>query len=215
MCTRYSFTVDKPAIEQHFGIGIESNLKKNDSVSPMDGAYVVPNQKPLQLKYMTWGLIPHWSNDGANTGKLINARAEGIGTSTSFRLPIRSKRCLVLADSFFVWKKEGLRQWAYRVAAPDQPLLVMVGVWDSWNDSVQSFSIITTPAIAPVTDLTDRMPLILNGLPLQKRWLSVLTYGEVMDIVQNPDMGILSYRPVSQKAHSEETENLFLQEEKK
>jgi len=116
MCGRFSFSTSKEKIQQQFGdIEVGTNLRMNFNVAPTQHTYIVTNDSPNRLQYVTWGLIPHWSNDGKNTGKLINARAEGIATKPSFRLPIRKRRCWVLADSFYEWRKGADAKIPYRL----------------------------------------------------------------------------------------------------
>ena len=204
MCTRYSFTVRKETITQHFGIDQETELKSNYNVSASQEAYVITNELPRKLDRMIWGLIPQWSNDGANNGKLINARIEGIGSSSSFRIPIRRKRCLVLADSYYEWKKQGLKKRPFRVVQPDQPLMVMAGVWDIWQGeekTIKSFSIITIPSVESVAGISDRMPLILDSPQLQDLWLDKVNLEDVFQIIKEAEAGEIKCYPISQKVN--------------
>ena len=106
MCGRYSFAPkpkQREALESTVDLPAELQLSFN--IAPTQEAYVIANDHPRQLQRMEWGLVPHWSAEGKNSGKLINARAEGIEEKPSFREPIHSKRCLVPADSFYEWRK--------------------------------------------------------------------------------------------------------------
>jgi putative SOS response-associated peptidase YedK len=60
-----------------------------------------------QLSQMRWGLVPFFTKDlseikGMST---INARAETITRSATYREPFKKRPCLVLASGFFEWKK--------------------------------------------------------------------------------------------------------------
>jgi len=140
--------------------------------------------------------------NGANNGKLINARIEGINTSSSLRIPIRKRRCLVLADSYYAWKKDGLKKWPFRIVNADQSLMVMAGVWEEWEKSgkkIRSFSIITKPAAGAAADVSDRMPLILKSSALQDLWLDEVNLDDVFQIVREVELGELRCYPISQK----------------
>lgn len=204
MCKRYSSVIDKTKIHQQFGIETNQHLKTSYNVSPCDSAYVITNEKPKCLTRMTWGLIPKFSKTGENTGRLINARVEGIQTSSSFRIPIRKTRCLVIADSFYDWKKEGLKKWPFRIVNPDKLLLAMAGVWDEWKDGsevIRSFSIITKPADKSIRYINDRMPLVLNNTALQDLWLDEVNLDDIFEIIQESETGNLKYYPISQKVN--------------
>ncbi len=204
MCTRYSFTVEKEIIEQQFGLNIDAVLKFSYNLSATQQAYVLTNESPRRLTYMIWGLIPNWSNDGFNNGKLINARVEGIETSTSFRIPIRKRRCLILADSYYVWKQEGSKKRPYRVILPGKRLMAMAGVWDTWDvggKNVKSFSIITRPATKTIKNFNDRMPLILDSIDHQQSWLENINLEEIMKIATEAIVEQIACYPISHKVN--------------
>lgn len=204
MCTRYSLTINKEQVAAQFDLSSEFTVKASYNISACDQAYVITNEKPRKLEAMIWGLIPQTSNNGANNGKLINARIEGINTSSSFRIPIRRRRCLVLADSYYEWKRDGLKKWPFRIVNADQSLMVMAGVWEEWKNggkTIRSFSIITKPAIAAVDGISDRMPLILNSSALQDLWLDEVNLDDVFQIVREAEVGELRCYPISQKVN--------------
>jgi putative SOS response-associated peptidase YedK len=47
-----------------------------------------------------WGLIPVWAKDKTVGDKLINARAETVATTNSFRGPFKSHRAIIPASFF-------------------------------------------------------------------------------------------------------------------
>ena len=51
---------------------------------------------------------------------LINTRAETVATKPFFKQAFRTKRCLVLADGFYEWKRT--RKVPYRTAIPAHDL---------------------------------------------------------------------------------------------
>ncbi|MFK7807508.1 MAG: SOS response-associated peptidase [Saprospiraceae bacterium] len=204
MCKRYSLIIDKAKILEQFGIETNQSLKTSYNVSPCDFAYVITNEQPRALTRMTWGLIPKFSKTGENTGRLINARVEGIQTSSSFRIPIRRTRCLVIADSYYEWKTEGLKKWPFRIVNPDKTLLAIAGVWDEWeskNETIRSFSIITKPTEKSVKHISDRMPLILDSTALQDLWLDQVNLDDIFEIVNESETGNLKCYPISQKVN--------------
>ena len=145
MCGRFSFTVSKEKIEQEFNIKITHELKLSYNIAPTHHAYVITNEQTNKLQYLTWGLIPYWSNDGLNKGHLINARKEGISSKPSFRMSVRKRRCLVLMDSFYEWRQQGTQKLPYRIMMKNNSIMLVAGIWDEWrkgNSIIKSFSII-------------------------------------------------------------------------
>ena len=58
------------------------------------------------LSLLQWGLIPSWADDPAIGNRLINARAETVAEKPAFRTAFKKRRCLVVADGFYEWKRE-------------------------------------------------------------------------------------------------------------
>lgn len=217
MCGRYSMTATKNKILEELPfVSAESNLRTSYNIAPTQHAYVVTNESPKRLQYLTWGLIPHWSSDGKNSGKLINARKEGIESKPSFRLPIRQRRCLVLADSFYEWRKEGKQKIPYRIQLKNGRLIVMAGIWDEWYNGkykVKSFSILTTPPNAEMAEIHTRMPLILPWQELQKDWLRPHELPEILAQLQTPQDDLLYRYRVSSEVGSVTNDSAKLHEE--
>lgn len=205
MCTRFSFVASNIDIEKQFDIEIMYNLRTSFNIAPTHHANIITNDSPHRLQYLTWGLIAYSAREGKNDGKLINARKEGIATSPSFRMPIRKKRCLVLADSYYVWKKVENEIIPYRVFLKDNRIMAMAGIWDTWFDqdyAIKSFSIITTMANKEISRIAPRMPVVLNDKVLQKKWLDEIELDQVLDIMDIVEHGIFDYYRISNKIDS-------------
>lgn len=179
MCGRYSFAPKPKQVDAQLrDVQQPDDLKISFNIAPTHSAYVIANDQPGQLQLMQWGLVPHWSTDGKNSGKLINARAEGIEEKPSFREPLHSRRCLVPADSFYEWRTEpGGRKVPYRILLKNGDLMFMAGIWDEWkqgDETRRTFSIITTTPNHEMSDLHNRMPVILADETARKTWLAAL-----------------------------------------
>ena len=149
MCGRYSLVTTKEQLQEQLGPDIQMPLELplNYNVAPTQASLVLTNYDPGRLQAYRWGLVPHWSKDTKSGARLINARRESIATKPSFRIPVRKRRCLVVADSFYEWRKEADQKLPYRIALEDGKLLLFAGIWDVWRDANEewrTFSIITT-----------------------------------------------------------------------
>ncbi len=203
MCGRFSLATSKEKIHEQLPF-VETTelLKVSYNIAPTQHAYVVTNDQPERLQYIIWGLVPHWSNDGKNSGRLINARLEGIEAKPSFRVPIRKRRCLVLADSFYEWRKEGRQKIPYRIFLKNGELLLLAGIWDVWykgDYAVKTFSILTTLPNQEMQTLHDRMPVILTTKEQQERWLTATEVEDVLEIPGVMPDGILEMYRVSEQ----------------
>lgn len=206
MCGRFSLATSKEKLQQQLPfVEVPETLRLSYNIAPTQHAYIVTNDDPERLQYITWGLVPHWSEDGKNGGRLINARSEGIEAKPSFRVPIRKRRCLVPADSFYEWRTEGRQKVPYRILLKNSKLMFFAGVWDIWYNGdygLKTFSIVTTEANADMADLHDRMPVLLVTPEQQKRWLESDDLNEILDLLQPPPEHLLNKYRVSEKVNA-------------
>ena len=174
MLTRYSFVTSIDTLKSQFNVIIPNQFRLSYNIAPTHHAYVITNENPKKLQYITWGLIPHWAKEGKNEGKLINARMEGITSAPSFRIPIRERRCLILADSFYVWQKWKQQLVPHRVALSDGMLMAIAGLWDIWDNGgypIKSFAMITRSANKELKGFYHRMPVLLLTKDVQQQWI--------------------------------------------
>lgn len=217
MCGRFSLATSKEKLQQQLPfVEVPEELGLSYNIAPTQHAYVVTDNEPSLLQLMVWGLVPHWSEDGKNTGRLINARREGIGEKPSFRLPIRKRRCLVPADSFYEWRKVGGGKVPYRILLNSGKLMFFAGIWDHWQGGgtgLRTFSIITTHANEDMADLHDRMPVLLTTLEQQKRWLESSDLEEVLGLLQTAPTNTLHKYRVTDKLNSVANNSLEMHRE--
>src|SRR5437588_6345450 len=101
----------------------------------------------FSLKLMRWGLVPFWASDETVGYKMTNARAETIADKPAYRSCFERKRCLVLADGFYEWKKGTGAKSPYRFVMCDDRAFAFGGLWDAWKGRdggvLETFTIIT------------------------------------------------------------------------
>jgi putative SOS response-associated peptidase YedK len=97
---------------------------------------------------------------------MINARAETLTDLPSFKLLVDRRRCIIPADGFYEWRKEGKRKVPMWVHHKTKEPLALAGLWDVWRKPdgkrVESFTIITTEPNELVRPIHNRMPVILR-----------------------------------------------------
>jgi putative SOS response-associated peptidase YedK len=205
MCGRYSFAVEDELIRERFGVSVRSAIyKARYNCAPSQNLAVISTEDPSIISFYRWGLIPFWAKDLSIGNKLINARAESLIDKPSFKQAFRSRRCLVLSDGFFEWKKSKDKT-PYRICLQDHSPFSMAGIWENWKNPVgeviRSFSIITTRANSLIESIHDRMPVILNRED-ENKWLSSSPVEELLELLQPyPPERMIAY-PVSKTVNS-------------
>jgi putative SOS response-associated peptidase YedK len=143
---------------------------KRFNASPTQKLPIVVNREnTLQTMEATWWMIPPWSKDGKPDLKFasFNARAEGVAESKLFSRYFKSRRCLVPADGFYEWKKiSDKEKQPMCIRMKDEKPFFFSGVYSIWKnketeEEIPSFSIITTTPNKLMSEIHNRMPVIL------------------------------------------------------
>ena len=139
MCGRYRLSRRKQLGRGILRCGLRGwRLGSRYNIAPSQPVVTIrqDSREPVRtLSTMRWGLIPSWANDPSVGYKAINARAETVATTASFREPFKSQRCLIPADGFYEWKREGKTKQPYCFEVGDGQLFAFAGLWDTVEES--------------------------------------------------------------------------------
>ena len=129
----------------------------------------------LELTNFRWGLVPAWADDLSVGARMINARCETVDQKPSFRSAFQSRRCVILANGFYEWKKVSPRsKQPFYIHRRDKQLMCFAGLWESWQkaetEAVQTTTVLTTQANELLSPLHHRMPVMLDQNSLDD-WL--------------------------------------------
>ena len=202
MCGRFTLTSSAEDVVELFepasGFGLTTGFEPAGGFEPASGFEPRYNIAPTQtvpivrldpvanvrrLDWLRWGLIPSWVRDSATASGMINARAETLSAKPSFRSAFKCRRCLVVADGFYEWKKlggkplrgdkplhggkplHGRRKQPFYIRMNDAKPFAFAGLWERWerpdHPAIESCTIITTEPNALMASLHNRMPVIL------------------------------------------------------
>jgi putative SOS response-associated peptidase YedK len=168
MCGRYLLTSPVEALRQLLLFEERPNLMPRYNVAPTQDVPIVRLRQDggRELTMVRWGLVPHWAKDLAIGNRMINARAETVERLPAFRDAYRERRCLVPADGFFEWRKEGRLRQPLLIRRKDRAPFAFAGLWSRWRQPdgaiLRSMTIVTCPANELVAPVHDRMPVILD-----------------------------------------------------
>ncbi|MEY1556398.1 SOS response-associated peptidase [Yoonia sp. R2331] len=169
MCGRMAITLPHEAMTQVFDAVASNDLPDvpNYNVCPTVQVHTVTSDGGTRrLRPMRWGFIPHWYKKPGGGPLLINARAETIAEKPAFRAACRDRRCLVVADGFYEWKREeGQTPLPWWVTRADGAPMAMAGIWQDWErdgDALTTCAVVTTDANAAMAPIHHRLPVILD-----------------------------------------------------
>jgi putative SOS response-associated peptidase YedK len=180
MCGRFALYSPLPELVETFDVQeVRTHFEPSYNIAPTHQvAVVVKRETANVLETMTWGLIPFWAKDPKIGSRMINARAETLSQKPSFKRPLKTQRCLIVADGFFEWAKTGQAKVPMFIRAKSKRPFGFAGLYDTWQspagEAVTSCTIVTTQANEFMQPIHSRMPLILADAQ-QADWLDLAT----------------------------------------
>ena len=159
------------------------------NIAPSKAAPVVLTRAPRgdadaeptrQLRLLTWGLVPSWSQDVKVGLRMTNARSESLLGKSSFARAAAVRRCLVPADGWYEWQvsptaldpKGKPGKQPFFIHRSDGAPMAMAGLYEFWRDKslaeddpdawLTKYCIITTSAEPGLDRIHDRQPVVLE-----------------------------------------------------
>ena len=178
MCGRFAFYSPTEATAALFGVTGSLDIVPRYNIAPTQDIAAIRDagEDGRQLVVLRWGLVPFWAKDPAIGNRMINARAETVAEKPAFRAAYRRRRCLVLADGFYEWHREGSVKIPYFISLASEEPFSFAGLWEHWrnrdtDESLETATLVTTQSNDFLAPLHHRMPVILDK-ERAERWLA-------------------------------------------
>jgi len=217
MCGRVTIS-DQTSIAKGLNLKLADDLKRplNINVPPSLDLPVFTDERPTDLQYLSWSLIPFWVKEKPKFST-FNARIENLNESGSWKHLVGKKHCVIITDGFYEWKKldeKGKKKQPYLIRMKEMRFTLMAGLWDTWLDKntgelVQSCTIITRPANDDMKDFHDRMPCLLT-FENANVWVNQhLNLSDRMLSLQPLAPSLLEFQAIKKVGDEEEYNDLF------
>ena len=178
MCGRFAFYSPSEATAALFGASGAVPIEARYNIAPTQYVAAIRNAEDdtRELTTLKWGLVPFWAKEPSIGNRMINARAETVAEKPAFRAAYRHRRCIVLADGFYEWHREGSVKTPYYISQSDDQPFAFAALWEDWTskesgETIQSTTLITTGADEFMATLHHRMPVVLSP-DTADRWLA-------------------------------------------
>ncbi|MBT8103845.1 MAG: SOS response-associated peptidase [Gammaproteobacteria bacterium] len=178
MCGRFAFYSPSEAAAELFGVSTSKKVRPRYNIAPTQDIAAIreDSDKKRELVMLRWGLVPFWAKDPSIGNRMINARAETVAEKPSYRAAFRHRRCVVLADGFYEWRRENDGKTPYYISLSSGEPFALAGLWENWKDkesgeSLQTTTLITMEANEFLQPLHHRMPVVLEAQAVDE-WLS-------------------------------------------
>ena len=154
------------------------SVKPRYNIAPTQDIAAIRNtqEEERELVLLRWGLVPFWAKDPSIGNRMINARAETVAEKPAYRAAYKHRRCVVLADGFYEWRRDGDVKTPYFISQQSGEPFALAGLWENWrnkdtDEELQSVTLITTEANEFMHSLHHRMPMVL-GPDAATDWLA-------------------------------------------
>jgi len=178
MCGRFAFYSPSEATAALFGVDGALVVEPRYNIAPTQFVAAIRENegKQRELTMLRWGLVPFWAKDPVIGNRMINARAETLAEKPSYRAAFKHRRCIVLADGFYEWHRQGDVKIPHYISLSSGEPFGLAALWESWTDkesgeSLNTTALITTAANDFMQPLHHRMPVILQS-EIANQWVS-------------------------------------------
>ncbi|HUF53769.1 MAG TPA: SOS response-associated peptidase [Dehalococcoidia bacterium] len=210
MCGRFTLTyTDHERLAEELGVPADAlhGYRPRYNIAPTDEHWIVRTRyEDREVLPARWGLVNFWMKDRKQAFKNINARAETVQKSPSFREAFKEHRCIIPADGFFEWTGPREARMPISFHRSDDKLIYFAGLYESWRPSPdekeRTFTIITTKPNSLMEPVHNRMPVVL-GHDAAEEWMYTRQDPKaLLDLLKPPPDDFLVATPVSPRVNS-------------
>jgi len=179
VCGRFTLRTPPRQLAEQFACELPKDFPVRFNIAPTQPVAAIRAGAGGQCEFtfLRWGLIPAWADDPRIGARMINARAETVAEKRAFRAAFQHRRCLILADGYYEWKKTPHGKQPYFIRLPQDQPFALAGLWETWrdpqnNETVGSCTILTTEAPEEMRAIHPRVPVVLlDDAPA--RWMTM------------------------------------------
>jgi len=161
MCGRYTLAGKPVDLEKHLRVRLfAESYKPSFNIAPGQPILCCFDSDPQTLHAAYWGMVPYWAQSDAKPLTLINVRDDSLLHKKGFAPYRTSRHCLIPATGFYEWKSVANKKQPYYFHCLNHPFVFFAGIYE--NHQTPKVAIVTTRASSCVSEVHDRMPVILN-----------------------------------------------------
>lgn len=214
MCGRFTLTLEPGELQELLDLGPFVHIvQPRYNIAPSQPVAIVKDPNTRAVELYQWGLVPFWSKDIKIGSRMINARSETVAEKPAFRAAFKYRRCLVLADGFYEWKKAagGGGKIPYLFKLRDDGPFTFAGLYEHWQSpeggELHTCTILTCEPNELVGQVHNRMPVMLNA---EERWQWLapeLQPKDLLDLLKPYPAGEMKGFAVSKAVNSPANDN--------
>jgi putative SOS response-associated peptidase YedK len=206
MCGRYTIRDPRRVLAEFSVLEKTPALEPRYNVAPSQGVWAVRvdgARRKAELSLLRWGLT---GKPAPASPTVVMLRSEGLAKRPPFADAFRHRRCLLVADGFYEWRRAGKQSFPYHFARPDGAPFGIAAIWEPASlqgGSLDACALITRPALAPVDAVHQRMPVLL-AREHRERWLDpgFEDVAALNRMLADPPGFVLQAQPVTSRVNS-------------
>lgn len=167
MCGRNSVTLsNKELAELYSADSNQSRFSGSYNIAPGSNHPVI-RQGSVVLEDMNWSFVPEWADSYSKwkNRSVINSRLEKVKKNNLFKDAYRKRKCIVPSTGFYEWKETPTGKQPYAIKPAEADVFSLAGIWSKYqkrNEEVHTFSILTMKPNDKMSEIHNRMPVILQ-----------------------------------------------------
>jgi putative SOS response-associated peptidase YedK len=177
MIDRYTIIADQKQLPLVFDyLAHVPDFEAQYNAAPSKRMPITTLDQPDLVQLFQWGFISVLSNNKKMSPKLFNNHFEKGLSKPSIKKSLSSRRCIIYASGFFLWKQVSKKKLIpYYAHMLEQELFTIGGFWEERDefieDSQDSFMMLTQNSIRELEEFQDDMPFIIPKGKI-KDWLN-------------------------------------------
>ena len=218
MCGRFALDVPvKRIVQKYFLIEYDTAYQPDTNIVPgssIPAIFDADNKRIM--KSVKWGFTDYFSLPKSKI-RQFNSRIETLLSDNTPAALLKNFRCLIPASGFYEWKKIKIAGKSKSIKKPyffnlsDSDIFGFAGIYrlNYKNQNSIECSIITAPANEIVSDIHNRMPIIIQDKYIDG-WLNPISNSEkLLQILNDSENKKLIYSEYSKKQEPDLFSSLF------
>lgn len=199
MLDRYTITLSADELSLVLGVEVPEDYAPQYNAAPTKLLPVITSVRAQKLNLFHWGLMAMWTKNKSMSSKFFNLPANSVVSKSSYRKKLKTNRCVIPMDGFYLWKKVSKKkQVPYYFYYSDKKVFSVAGLWEENEENIPSFIMITKPADDQIFPFQENMPAILDAAAT-RRWLESSDIDELESLLQQNAHGTFVSHTVSPK----------------
>ena len=172
MLDRYTITLSQDELTLVLGVEVPHEYEPQYNAAPTKSLPVITSRRAERITFQKWGLMTMWSKNKAMSPKFFNLPLDYVLNKPSHQKKLRSNRCIIPMDGFYLWKTVAKKQQVpHYFSYPDKKVFYVAGIWEETDENVNSFIMITRESTEQIASFQEDMPCILDPGSI-KSWLA-------------------------------------------